>query len=199
MNNTPILEGYGVCLEPISEAHIPALTPIAIEASNWRHMTLRIETPTDVKKLVHDSIRNTETGAIESWVITASGRTAGGSSFLDINPTHRTAEIGFTWLATPWRGSGLNPRVKLLQLTYGFETLSFRRIALKTHHENLHSQNAMLKLGAQYEGTFRNHMIMPDGSTRHTKWYSITAEDWPAIKQQLLNRIAHEPLTPPTV
>ncbi len=197
MNNTPILEGHGVRLEPISEAHIPALIPIAIEPSNWTYMTLRIQNPSDVEKLVQDSLRNAETGAIEPWVTTVDGRAAGGTSFLDINRIHRTAEIGFTWIAKPWRGSGLNPRAKLLQLTYGFESLQLRRIALKTHHENLHSQNAMLKLGAQYEGTFRNHMLMPDGATRHTKWYSITAEDWPTIKQNLLHRIAHEPLIPP--
>ncbi len=197
MNNTPTLEGHGVRLEPLSTAHIPGLTQIAFDPTNWRYMTLRINTPADVEKLVADSISNAETGSVEPWIISVSGQAAGGTSFLDINRVHRTAEIGVTWLAKPWRGSGLNPRVKLLQMTYGFETLRLRRIALKTHHENLHSQNAMLKLGAVYEGTFRNHMLMPEGTTRHTKWYSVTEEEWPTIRQQLLARIATETLKPP--
>ncbi|AFL87732.1 acetyltransferase, ribosomal protein N-acetylase [Terriglobus roseus DSM 18391] len=197
MNQTPVLEGYGVRLEPMAQQHVEGLTRIAIEPSNWKHMNLRIETPADVQKLVDDSERAAETGTVMPWVTTVDGEVVGATSYLDLNRPHRTVEIGFTWLARNWRGAGVNPRVKLLQLQFGVETIHFRRIALKTHHENLHSQRALLKLGAQFEGTFRNHMIMPDGSTRHTKWYSITEEDWPAIKASLLARIATEPIRKP--
>ncbi|MEK6398072.1 MAG: GNAT family protein [Terriglobus sp.] len=194
MNNTPLLEGYGVRLEPLTARHTEALCGVAFDPSLWRYMTLRIETPADVTAMVESSIHKGELGLVMPWVTCVGDEVVGATSFLDIQPTHRAAEIGFTWLAKPWRGSGVNPRVKLLQLSYGFEQLGLRRVALKTHHDNVHSQNAMLKLGAQYEGTFRNHMIMPDGSTRHTKWYSITAEDWPDVKASLLERIANEPI-----
>jgi RimJ/RimL family protein N-acetyltransferase len=162
-------------------------------------MNLRINTPADVQAMVDDSLRLAETGVVLPWVTAVDGEAAGATRFLDLDRRHRTVEIGFTWIAKPWRGSGLNPRVKMLQLAYAFETLDLRRVALKTHHENVHSQNAMLKLGAQYEGTFRNHMIMPDGSARHTNWYSITAEDWPSVKQSLLARIATEALIKPAI
>ncbi|MEZ2346364.1 GNAT family N-acetyltransferase [Terriglobus sp. RCC_193] len=194
MNHTPLLQGYGVRLEPLSTTHIPALTDIILDESIWRYMNPRPRTPEDVTTLVEDSLLQAEQGLVEPWVTFVGDEAVGATRFLDIQRAHRAAEIGFTWLAKPWRSSGVNPRVKLLQMTYGFETLGLRRIALKTHHENLHSQNAMLKLGAQYEGTFRNHMILPDGSTRHTKWYSIIAEDWPGVKAQLLERIAGEPI-----
>ncbi|HEY9137214.1 MAG TPA: GNAT family protein [Terriglobus sp.] len=194
MNNTPLLEGYGVRLEPLGTHHTEALSGVAIEASIWRYMNLRVQTPADVEKMIADTLADAERGAVEAWVTFVGDEAVGATRFLDIQRVHRTAEIGFTWLAQPWRSSGVNPRVKLLQLTYGFEQLGLRRIALKTHHDNVHSQNAMLKLGAQYEGTFRNHMIMPDGSTRHTKWYSIISEDWPEVKARLLQRIAGEPI-----
>jgi len=100
-------------------------------------------------------------------------------------------EIGHTWLAAPYRGTRLNTEVKLLQLGYAFEDLNMRRVALKTHHENARSRAAVLALGATEEGTFRNHLIMPDGSTRHTVWYSITNEDWPSVKERLQQRIAN--------
>ena len=197
MNETPVLEGFGVRLEPVAKHHVEALTRIAIEPSIWRYMNLRIHTPADVQQLVEDALGAAETGTAMPWVTTVDGEVAGATRYLDLDRVHRTVEIGFTWLARGWRGSGVNPRVKLLQLRYGFETLRMRRIALKTHHENVHSQRAMLKLGAQFEGTFRNHMIMPDGSARHTMWYSITEEEWPAIKASLLERIAGEPITKP--
>ncbi len=194
MNLTPTLEGHGVRLEPISLAHLPQLEQIAIEPTIWRYMTLRIETPADVRAWVEDTLCLAETGTVMPWVTMIGNNVVGSSRFLDYSPQHRTAEIGFTWITQAMRGKGLNPRVKLLQFTYGFEQLHLRRIALKTHHENLHSQNAMLKLGAKFEGTFRNHMIIPDGSTRHTMWYSITEEEWPEVRASLQTRIAKGPL-----
>jgi N-acetyltransferase len=197
VNPAPLLEGYGIRLEPLRRDHIAALTDIALEPSIWRYMNLRIESAADVSRLVEDSLREAAVGSVEPWVTFVGDQVVGATRFLDIQPKHRTAEIGFTWLARPWRGSGVNPRVKLLQMSYGFERRELRRIALKTHHENVHSQKAMLKLGARFEGEFRNHMIMPDGTTRHTRWYSVTAEEWPAVKAALLARIAAEPLIAP--
>lgn len=194
MNRTPMLDGYGVRLEPLSYSHLDALFRIAIEPSIWRYMNLRVESLADVTRLIESSLSDAAQGLIEPWMTFVGHEAVGATRLLDIQRTHRTAEIGFTWLARPWRSSGVNPRVKLLQLTYAFETLKLRRVAMKTHHENTHSQNAMLKLGAQYEGTFRNHMIMPDGSTRHTKWYSMTDEEWSQVKDRLLRRIACEPI-----
>ncbi|MGI4980408.1 MAG: GNAT family N-acetyltransferase, partial [Janthinobacterium lividum] len=164
--NTPTLKGFGVRLEPISERHIASLETVATDLSIWQYMNLRIATAADVHAWVDDSMRLNATDNVQVWVTRlADGQVVGSSRLFDLQPKHRTGEIGFTWLAAPYRGSGVNPRVKLLQLTHAFETLALRRVALKTHHENLQSQRAMLKLGAHYEGTFRNHMLMPDGST----------------------------------
>ena len=119
-----------------------------------------------------------------------SDKVVGTTRFIDLDLHHLTVEIGNTWLAPEHHGAGINPEAKLLQLTYAFETLHLRRVALKTHHENLQSQAAMRKLGAQYEGTFRNHYIMPDGSPRHSVWFSITQEDWPQVRERLATRLA---------
>ncbi len=197
MTPTPTLEGYGVRLEPIGLQHLQALEAIATDSSIWRYMNVRLENPADVRAWVEEAILQDATEASQIWVTClASGQVVGSSRLFDLHPTHRTGEIGFTWLTTPYRGSGVNPRAKLLQLTHAFEGLGLHRVALKTHHENLQSQRGMLKLGAKYEGTFRNHMVMPDGSTRHTAWYSIIAEEWPAVKACLLQRIAAEPIHP---
>ena len=102
---------------------------------------------------------------------------------------HRTVEIGHTWLSPSVQQAGDNPEAKLLQLTHAFETLNLNRVAFKTHHENLQSQAAIKKLGAQYEGTFRNHNITPDGTIRHSMWFSITKEEWPQVKSRLEERL----------
>jgi RimJ/RimL family protein N-acetyltransferase len=109
--------------------------------------------------------------------------------FIDLDLQNLTVEIGNTWLSPTIHGAGINPEAKLLQLTCAFETHHLRRVALKTHHQNLQSQAAMRKLGAQYEGTFRNHYVVPDNSARHSVWFSITQEDWPAVKASLQIRL----------
>jgi RimJ/RimL family protein N-acetyltransferase len=196
MNATPVLEGYGVRLEPLSHNHLPALLRVATEPSIWRYMSPPLHTEADVTRMIESALCETEAGVTQPWVTIVGDELVGATRLFDINLQHLRGEIGFTWLAKPWRGSGVNPRAKLLQMTHGFETLGLRRIALKTHHENLHSQNAMRKLGAQYEGTHRNHMVMPDGSTRHSAWFSVIAEEWPSVKAGLLQRIQGAPIRP---
>jgi hypothetical protein len=33
-------------------------------------------------------------------------------------------------------------------------------------------------------------MIMPDGSVRHSAYFSITSEEWPAVKERLVAGLA---------
>ena len=49
---------------------------------------------------------------------------------------------------------------------------------------------ALLSIGATFEGTFRNHMVMPDGPLRHSNYYAVVIEDWPRVKAMLEARIA---------
>ena len=196
---TPTLEGFGVRLEPIREEHADAMAAIALDPSIWRYMNLRMATDTDVRAWVSSAEHEDTQTSAHIWVTClASGEVIGSTRLFDLDEHHRRGEIGFSWFTAPYRGSGVNPRVKLLQLSHAFETLGLRRVAFKTHHGNLQSQRGILKLGAKYEGTFRNHMVMPDGSTRHTAWYSIVADEWPAIKDGLLARIAQQPISPPS-
>jgi RimJ/RimL family protein N-acetyltransferase len=122
-------------------------------------------------------------------VLKADGRAIGSTRFLDFDKVNRTTELGNTWLAPEFHGTAVNAEAKLLQLTYAFEKLQLNRVALKTHHENLQSQAAMRKIGAVGEGTFRNHYVMPDGSLRHSVWFSIIREDWPQVRSLLTERV----------
>jgi RimJ/RimL family protein N-acetyltransferase len=118
-------------------------------------------------------------------VDTRSGRTIGSSRFLSIAPEHRRLEIGWTWLGPAYQGSGANRAAKLLQLRHAFEDLGAIRVEFKTHAANDRSRQALLALGATFEGVFRRHMIMPDGSLRDSAYYSVIVEEWPALRDRL--------------
>src|SRR5688500_20097227 len=50
---------------------------------------------------------------------------------------------------------------------------------------NMRSRKAMLRLGLKEEGTFRRHMVNPDGTIRDTVYFSVIAEEWPDMKARL--------------
>ena len=118
------------------------------------------------------------------------GEVIGSSSFLDPSEAHRGVEIGATWIHSSQFGQASNPEMKLLMLEHAFETLGAIRVQFKTHHQNLRSQRAIEKLGATREGVLRNHMIYPDGSLRHSVYFSILDTEWPGVKAGLLERLA---------
>ncbi|MEC9374072.1 MAG: GNAT family protein [Planctomycetota bacterium] len=113
----------------------------------------------------------------------------GVTTFLDINPTHRNLEIGWTWYARSHRGTLLNPLAKLLLLAHAFESAAAIRVQLKTDERNAHSRAAILKLGARFEGLLRDVIIMPDGHRRTTAFYSILDHEWPAVRANLETRL----------
>ena len=199
MKATPILEGARLRLEPMSLGHLAGLQEIAFDERIWRYMPIQMKTPLDLRGWVENALQLQQAGTAVPWVtvLKSEDRVIGSTRFSDLNHLHETAELCHTWLAPEFHGTGLNAEAKLLQLTFAFEELGLRRVALKTHHDNLQSQKAMRKIGAVEEGTFRNHYIMPDGSQRHSVWFSIIREDWPHVKSQLEALVRD--LTPPSV
>ncbi len=187
-----VLEGEHVRLEPMTAEHLPALSRIAFDADLWRWVPAPMRTEDDLRAYVDAALALHRAGTAMPWVTRekSSNRIVGCTRFSDIQPAHRTLELGGTWLIRECQGTGLNVEAKYLQLQYAFESMGAMRVALKTHHNNLRSQAAMRALGAKEEGTFRNHMIMPDGSIRHSVWFSVIREEWPETKTHLERRMA---------
>jgi RimJ/RimL family protein N-acetyltransferase len=192
---TPVLEGTRVRLEPMTMAHLPGLEAVVFDERIWRYMPVLVRTREELREWLEAALRLEAAGTVMPWVtvLKDGNRVVGSTRFMDLSSIHQTTELGSTWIAPEFHGVGVNPEAKLLQLTFAFENLGLRRVGLKTHHENLQSQAAMRKIGATYEGTFRNHYIMPDGSQRHSVWFSITREDWPRVKSLLEARLAAAP------
>jgi RimJ/RimL family protein N-acetyltransferase len=186
---TPILTGEHVELVPMTLDLLSQMQKAALDPSIWRYMNPQPKDMHQIEEWFQIALARPNS-FVWATRLRSTGEAIGSTRYLDIDMTNRTLEIGATWLASVWRGSVFNPEAKLLQLTHAFEEMRMRRVALKTHHENKLSQAAILKLGAKFEGTFRNHILMADGSTRHTMWYSITEEEWPEVKAKLQQRIA---------
>lgn len=141
----------------------------------------------EMERLVATTLQSQQAGICLPFAIIDRTRESavGETRFLNILPQDRGLEIGSTWLAPAAQRTGINTECKYLLLSHAFEELGAIRVQLKTHHLNLRSQRAIERLGAVKEGTLRNHMIMPDGSYRHSVYYSIISAEWPRVKAGL--------------
>jgi RimJ/RimL family protein N-acetyltransferase len=187
-----VLEGRLARLEPLHIDHLAALAEVAFAPQIWRWMPVHIENEAQLRLWIEQALKDAENGSALPFITRerASGRVVGATRFMSIDARYYGLEIGGTWLGLAYQRSGINVEAKYLQLRHAFEVLGAIRVALKTHHKNEQSQNAIAALGATREGVFRNHMIMPDGSFRHSVWYSIIQEEWPAVKSRLEDRLA---------
>lgn len=75
-------------------------------------------------------------------------------------------------------------------MRHAFEVLGANRVEFKTDSLNEKANPALLAVGATFEGTFRNHMIMPGGRLRNSNYYSVTAEEWPRVRDALERSLA---------
>ncbi len=184
------LEGEGVRLVPMRPEHVDGLFE-AGRTLDWAWMLGPLPTRESVARRVEEGLRR---GALDSdyaftVILRPEGRIIGSTAYINVVSKHRRVEVGSTWYARDRWGTTVNPECKLLLLTHAFEDWGAVRVQLGTDENNLHSQRAILKLGAKFEGVLRNHGVRPDGSVRNAYLYSIIDREWPAVKAQLLERL----------
>jgi RimJ/RimL family protein N-acetyltransferase len=100
------------------------------------------------------------------------------------------AEIGNTWFAAEARGTGANTEAKLLMLGHAFDTWGVRRVSLRADARNSRSRAAIERLGVTCEGVRRAHSRGLDGVVRDTAFYSVLAEEWPAVRSVIELRLS---------
>jgi RimJ/RimL family protein N-acetyltransferase len=182
------LEGSLVRLEPLALHHVDDLARVALDADLWRWVPNQVATRDDLEDYVAKALEERERGTALPFAVVerASDRAIGSTRYGAIERAHRRLEIGWTWYGRAWQRTGVNTESKLLLLSHAFDTLGAIRVELKTDALNERSRTAILRLGAQQEGIFRNHMVIPgSGRIRDTVYFSIVDREWPAIRERL--------------
>lgn len=184
------LAGRHIRLEPLRPEHAAGLLAAA-RPEVWAHTSAILDTPEAIDHYIAAALTTQEQGREYPFAVVEAenGRILGSTRYLDVNHQHRAAEIGWTWYTPEVWGTAVNPEAKLLLLRHAFEDWGAIRMCLLTDVRNLHSQAAIRKLGAKYEGTLRNHRIRRDGSYRDSVLFSITRDEWPAVEIGLRTRL----------
>ncbi len=82
----------------------------------------------------------------------------------------------------------MNPEAKLLLLDLAFGA-GFGRVKLQTDVLNLRSRAAIARLGATFEGVVRREQRRADGTWRDTAMFSIIIDEWPQLRENLVERL----------
>ncbi len=187
-----VLEGRHTRLEPLAEAHREALFAASRFPEIFRWIMAYPATREAFDAIVDEALAASAAGEEFAFatVDRRTGQAVGSTRYLALREADRGLEIGWTWL-TPaaWR-TGVNVEAKLLMLAHAFEQLGCIRVELKTHASNERSRNAMLAMGATYEGTHRHHRIVPGIGIRDSAWFSVIDPEWPAVRRRLRARLA---------
>jgi RimJ/RimL family protein N-acetyltransferase len=178
-----VLRSRWVTLEPLAAAHFDDLARVAADPRVWA-LTLRDGCGPAFAGWFADA---TAGGRLAYAVRSAAGELVGSTSYLDLNPLHRTVEIGNTWYAVAAQGTAVNPACKRLLHCHAFEALGLTRVQFQVDARNARSQAAVLKLGATREGLLRRHKVTYTGWVRDTVVFSVLAEEWPAAVRARLD------------
>jgi N-acetyltransferase len=188
------LEGELVALEPLEEAHADELWAAAQAPEIWRWLAHIGDSREyfghwlDLSLSAHREGRE----GVFATRDRRSGALVGSTRYLAVRPADRALEIGWTWLNPAVWQTGINVEQKLLLLGHAFETLGCVRVELKTDARNERSRAAMAALPAQFEGIFRNHMIVPDVGQRDSAYFSVIDGEWPAVRANLERRLKRD-------
>ncbi len=188
-----VLEGRHVRLEPMAQEHVPDLWEAAQDDDIWRYMPATRPVELSAMQNIVDAALKLRAGGTVMPFVTiskATGKIAGSTRYLDIQPANRGLEIGWTWLGRDYRKTPINTECKYLLLRHAFEEQGAIRVQLKTDSRNLVSQQAIARIGGVREGVLRQHVIMPDGYLRDSVYFSILDREWPAVKANLEAKLA---------
>jgi RimJ/RimL family protein N-acetyltransferase len=186
-----ILDGEFVRLEPMRIDHVDSLAAAGIAEGVWRWTINDMTTTGEMKEYVETALdeRRRESSLPFVTLDKASDKIVGSTRFGNIDIKNRRSEIGWTWIHPDWQRTYINTEAKLLMLTHAFETWNCIRVELKTDALNEKSRNAILRLGAKFEGIFRQHIITDSGRLRDTAYFSIIDSEWPAVRAGLQSKM----------
>jgi RimJ/RimL family protein N-acetyltransferase len=200
------LKGTYVRLEPLAASHAAALTAAASSGPRETYaFTWVPTTEADAATYIDEALKLHSQGRALPFatIDAASGRVIGSTRYLNVefwawppgNSLQRgedlpdVVEIGATWLAPAAQRTPINTEAKLLMLTHAFEVWRVHRVSLMTDARNMRSRNAILRLGAKFDGVLRAARIAVDGGIRDTAAFSIVEAEWPEVKAHLQEKL----------
>ncbi len=189
------LERDGIRLEPLTLAHEAGVAAAAADGELWNIRVTSVPEPQETRGYIETALKQRAEGSRLAFAVIdvaandGKGKVIGSTSYHDIVANIRRVEIGWTWYAKSYQRSKVNTLCKLMLMQHAFETLGCAVVGWRASHMNFASQRAIERLGAKRDGVIRHHLGIRDGKVRDTVMYSMLADEWPAAKAKLEERL----------
>lgn len=182
------LPGRHVLLEPLRIEHAEALSAAIAPDDDVFHWTNTApRTPVEMAAWIQGR-RSPPAGVANLPFLMrqpVSRAAMGSTSIFAIDLAAESAEIGHTWIAAPYRRTGVNTEAKRLMLGHCFDVLGLQRVQLVTDLRNERSQRAIERIGATREGVLRSWRRDLSGALRNSVVYSVLRSEWPDVRERL--------------
>jgi RimJ/RimL family protein N-acetyltransferase len=179
-----ILTGRYCQVVPFTISHVAALhEAYSHDNSLWTYMPFGpFDSADELKATTLDRMM---TGGFQTFVIMslADKQPIGQSSYMRYDLANGSVEIGAVSFSPALKRSTIATEAMYLMMKHAFDH-GYRRYEWKCDQLNIPSNKAALRLGFQFEGTFRN-AVVNKGRRRDTCWYSVIIEDWPQVRLRL--------------
>ncbi len=180
-----VLEGAYARLEPLNVArHARALFASAREeGAEERHRYLMDDVPRDEASYGEwvERAAGGEDPLVFAVVDRATGRAEGRQALMRVEARHGVIEIGGILWGPAIARTRVTTEAVYLMGEYVFERLGYRRLEWKCDSRNAASRRAAERFGFQFEGIFRQHMVVK-GENRDTAWFAMVDGEWPRVK-----------------
>jgi RimJ/RimL family protein N-acetyltransferase len=180
-----VLEGRFVRLEPLARQHAEDLFAVStMPGGAERYRWLFSDAPKSLAEM-EERIAEATWGDLRYVAVVdkASGKAVGQQGWMRIFPQHASIEIGGVYWGLPMARTPLATEALYLFARHAFDDLGYRRFEWKCNNRNEPSKAAATRFGFQYEGTFRQDLIIK-GESRDTAWFSMIDSEWPALRAE---------------
>ncbi|KQX15993.1 GNAT family N-acetyltransferase [Flavobacterium sp. Root420] len=189
-----ILEDDLVLLRPLQESDVENLLEISInEPETWKYSLVGADGKENLINYIQSAIKAREEKREFPFIVfdKKSQKYAGSTRFYDIQLAYKTAQLGYTWYGSAFRGTGLNKHCKFLLLQFAFETLGLERVEFRADNSNKRSIAAMKSIGCKVEGVLRSHMPTTNSEVRRDSIVlSILKDEWfDEVKENLRRKL----------
>ena len=187
-----ILEGQRCRLEPLSSKHALALFQayqLAADSRGWTWLPREADTRPETYLAWVKSVEALEDPVHYAVIDLQTQRPVGSLSLMRIDPANGVIEVGYVHFSPLMSGTALSTEAHWLLMRYAFDMLGYRRYEWKCDALNEPSRRAALRLGFQYEGRFRQAVVVK-GRSRDTDWFSIIDGEWPQVDRAMRKWLA---------
>lgn len=184
MNFDKIIQSERVILRPITMEDFGDMKHLTTDQNMWYYFTADLSDETTLKNWIQQAVYELNNKQSLPFVIVdrESNKMIGSTRISNISTKDSRVEVGWTWIAKEYQGSGINSHVKRLLLKFLFEETGTVRIEFKTDVLNIAARKGLKKAGLTEEGVLRSHTLMTNNRRRDTIFYSILKNEWLELK-----------------